>query len=94
MIEIIPIEKCPTWLSYPQQYLDLVKNKQDEFLPWYLVEMRHIILRREHLIELYKRDLFPFARKDCSDDVACWEKDQGEKVPIIHDYASSGWEQR
>lgn len=38
------------------------------------------------------RQLFPFAfRQDC-DDVACWAKDCGEKVFIVHDFASPGWE--
>lgn len=39
------------------------------------------------------RVLFPFAyRQDC-DDVACWEKGHGERVFIVHDFASPGWEQ-
>jgi hypothetical protein len=38
--------------------------------------------------------LVPFAKRDDSDDVACWEKGSLSKVMIIHDYASSGWEQR
>jgi hypothetical protein len=42
----------------------------------------------------YKRDLFPFARKDGTDDFACWEQWQLDKINIIHTFASRGWEQR
>ena len=95
MIEILPIIKCPVWLKYPQKYLDLVANEKEEFLPWYLTDVEDFFWRIDGLKKRYPlRNLFPFARKDCSDDVACWEKDQGEKIMIIHDYASSGWEQR
>lgn len=38
------------------------------------------------------RTLFPFAyRQDC-DDVACWEMGHGERVFIVHDFASPGFE--
>lgn len=29
---------------------------------------------------------------DGSDDIACWERNKNEKIIIIHDYASEGYE--
>jgi len=40
------------------------------------------------------RILIPFARRGDNDDVACFELNKGEEVQIIHDFASSGYEQR
>ncbi len=94
MIEIPPINLCPEWIKYPKLYIELSKGNIEDFLPWYLMRQEQIFIRSKYLRKLYKRELFPFARKDCSDDVACWEKGEEEKVLIIHDFASSGWEQR
>lgn len=39
------------------------------------------------------RRLYPFARRDVNDDVACFE-DDNSLVHIIHDFADIGWEQK
>lgn len=39
------------------------------------------------------RRLYPFARRDDNDDVACFE-DDNSLVHIIHDFADIGWEQK
>lgn len=45
------------------------------------------------LAERYpNRELFPFAYRQDNDDVACWANGMGEKVFIIHDFASFGYE--
>lgn len=95
MINILSIDLCPGWVKYPNYYKELISNGCDEFLPWYLTDDLDTQWRLEGVKKRYpKRDIFPFARKDCSDDVACWEKGEGDKVFIIHDFASPGWEQR
>ena len=40
------------------------------------------------------RRLYPFARRDDNDDVACFEDDDNSLGNIIHDFADIGWEQR
>ena len=40
------------------------------------------------------RQLIPFARRDDNDDIACFEVGYKDKVCIIHDFATSGYEQR
>ncbi len=95
MIEIITPTECPEWLVYPKLYLGLVDNGKDKFLPWFLVHRERALIRWAGLKKRYKsRCLFPFALKDCTDDIACWEKGQGDKVFIIHDYTDPGWEKR
>ena len=41
-----------------------------------------------------ERNLIPFARRGDCDDIACFEVGKGEQVYVIHDFASSGYEQR
>ena len=51
------------------------------------------MVKFQSLAERYpNRELFPFAYRQDNDDVASWSKDAGEKVFIIHDFASPGWE--
>ena len=95
IINILPIGSCPNWVNYPDGYTKLVTNGREEFLPWYLTDGEDTKWRLIGLKKRYPtRDIFPFARRDYTDDIACWEKGQGEKVFIIHDFASSGFEQR
>ncbi|MDE6657473.1 MAG: hypothetical protein K2J88_02685, partial [Oscillospiraceae bacterium] len=49
--------------------------------------------RRELLIRYSNRNLIPFARRSDCDNIACFEVGAGEKVFIIHDFSSSGFEQ-
>lgn len=95
MIEILAQSECPTWVKYPKQYLSLVREGNDEFLPWYLYDKKDMLIRWNGMKERYPaRTLFPFARTDDGDDVACWEKGKPGKVVIVHDFASPGWEER
>lgn len=89
------IKKFPMWIEIPNKYLDMLSQTQEECLPWYLLDSDDQNFRLTGLRSRYpNRVLFPFARHDYSDDVACWEKDKPGKVVIIHDFASAGWEDR
>jgi len=95
MIEVLNRNEKPEWLIYPQEYLDLIKNNKDGLLPWYLMNKEQILIRYRGLMTRYpKRELFPFARDDSSDDIACWERNKPEKVILIHDFASPGYENK
>jgi hypothetical protein len=85
----------PDWFSYPPSFLRIVEKQQlIYFDPWRILEGEELRKRYHGLKERYsERNLVPFAKRDDSDDIACWEKDKGDKVFIIHDYAESGWEQ-
>jgi hypothetical protein len=88
-------EEFPNWINIPEKYFELLTYDQDELLPWYLFDKDDLFFRYHGLQERYpNRVLFPFARHDCSDDVACWEKGKDGKVISIHDFATPGWENR
>jgi hypothetical protein len=83
------------WVQYPGSYLKLIKNNKHEFLPWHLIDEEYLIYTPKKLKKRYSsRNLFCFARKDYSDDIACWEKGFGKTVFIVHDFADPGWERR
>ena len=95
MISLIENNEKPAWLEYPAEYIDLIKSGKDEFLPWYLYDKDQLMIRYQGLQKRYPdRHLFPFARDDNSDDVACWEKDKPGKVVLIHDFVSPGYENK
>lgn len=94
-ITIIKNDEKPDWVEYPEAYIQLIKDVKDEFLPWYLMDEEQLIVRYHGLQKRYpRRNLFPFARQDLNDDVACWEKGKPGKVILIHDFASAGYEDK
>lgn len=95
MIKILKENEKPIWVEYPYAYLNLINNGNDEFLPWYLMDKEPLLIRYHGLQSRYPtRTLFPFARDDNSDDVACWEKEKPGKVVLLHDFASPGYENK
>lgn len=95
MIDIFEENEKPIWVHYPNEYIELINNDKDEFLPWYLMDKKQTLIRYSGLRKRYPtRNLFPFARDDNSDDVACWEENKPGMVIIIHDFASPGYENK
>lgn len=82
------------WIVFPEVYLKLKEKNEYDFLPWYILNDSQIEFWFKYLYSTYNRNLYPFARKDQTDDFACWEKNKGTQIQIIHTFASSGWEQR
>ena len=57
------------------------------------MEAERVVVHARGLAERYpSRELFPFAYRQDNDDVACWANGAGEKVFVIHDFASAGSE--
>jgi hypothetical protein len=98
MYELLVAELLPGWFEYPQNLLDLIEGDEIDFGPWQLLHGKWLNVRHSGLKERYPNlDLVPFARRLDDDDVACFdvsEKCSSPKVKIIHDFASSGWEER
>lgn len=81
--------------EYPEAYEKLLELKLFDFDVWYLIPEEQAQRRLLALQERYpSRKLIPFARRDDNDDIACFEVGKGNRVQIIHDFASSGFEQR
>ncbi len=80
--------------QYPRGYWKLKELNLTDFYFWYFIPENQLCNRINGLNDRYpKRKLIPFARRDDNDDIACFEIGKGEKVQIIHDYASQGYEQ-
>jgi hypothetical protein len=95
MNKILDQKECPEWVKYPDSYLSLISEGKDEFFPWFFFNKTETSKYLGGLRGRYPlRKLFAFAKRDDSDDIACWEADKPGKVVIVHDYASPGWEER
>ena len=86
-------EDLPAGFMYPPEFLFLVGNRLVFFPPWQLLFGEWVKVRFDGLKKRYpNRQLVPFARRFNSDDVACWEGSDKDTVVIVHDFASTGWE--
>ncbi len=80
--------------EYPKLFLKIVELNLTDLECWVFSDKDDVEWRINGLIKRYpNRKLVPFARRFDCDDIACFEIGKGEEVQIIHDFASSGWEQ-
>ncbi len=92
---ICELEKEIENFKFPQSYLKVIELNLIDYEYWYLMSKEQIISRKEGLDKRFpNRKLIPFARRDDNDDIACFEIGFNEKVFIVHDYASEGYERR
>jgi len=92
---IIELEKDLMDFNFPSSYLKVIELNLVDYEYWYLMDDKQIRTRKEGLNKRFpNRNLIPFARRDNNDDIACFEVGQGEKVFIVHDFASEGYERR
>lgn len=90
---IVPPHQRPAWLEYPRSFYRLIEQGLIHVTPWHIMEAERAVIHACGLAERYPgRALFPFAYRQNNDDVACWSNGSGEKVFVIHDFASPGWE--
>lgn len=80
---------------YPESFYKSIDLNLVHFDLWNIMYADEVEERIKGLKERYpNRKLIPFARRDDNDDIACFEVGKDEKVQIIHDFASEGYEQR
>lgn len=92
-MEIFDIQKLYKNYNYPKEFLKIVQLNLVDFDMWYLMSKDDVEIRIKGLRNRYpERKLIPFARRDDCDDIACFEIGKGDKVEIIHDFSSSGYE--
>ncbi len=90
---IAPQNQRPAWLEYRHSFCRLVEQGLIQLAPWHIMEAERAMDHARRLAERYpSRELFPFAYRQDNDDVSCWSSGEGEKVFVIHDFASPGWE--
>lgn len=96
MADLLTTEELPVGFWYPPSFARIVELGLTNLEPWHILEGAELRERRSGLKRRFpSRDLVPFARRQDTDDVACWEpEDRGGRVVVIHDFASPGWEDR
>lgn len=83
----------PSWLEYPRAYRRLIDQGLLHPVPWHLMEAGQALRQANGLALRYPaRELFPFAFRQDNDDVACWAHGHGERVFVVHDFATPGVE--
>ncbi|URZ86539.1 hypothetical protein [Floricoccus penangensis] len=81
--------------KYPNAYYKLIELGLTDFDIWFFMEEKQATGIFEGMKNRYPdRNLIPFAKRSDNDDTACFELETENKVQLIHDFASSGWEQR
>lgn len=92
---VIELENYFDGFTFPQSFIKVIELNLVDYEYWYLMSKEQILARREELLGRFpNRNLIPFARRDNNDDIACFEIGYGEKVFIVHDFASEGYERR
>jgi hypothetical protein len=95
MLDLLNAKELPTWFSYPEDFLELVRRGVVDIGPWQLLEGSWLRVRHDGLKKRFPaRSLVPFARRVDCDDVACWDESRPQKVCVVHDFAAPGWEGR
>jgi hypothetical protein len=95
MINKLPKEILEKGFEYPESFNKIIELKLLDFDFWYIMNEEQALRRLAGLRVRYpKRYLVPFARRDDNDDIACFDLEEPNKVQIIHDFASEGFEQR
>lgn len=91
---LLSISELPHGFVYPPQFVRVVELGLTELEPWHVLQGADLHDRLAGLGSRYPaRALVPFAERQDNDDVACWDQ-RGDRVFVIHDYASPGWESR
>lgn len=86
-------DERPAWVSYPRSFCRLVNQGLVSLTPWHILDRKRALERFHGLVKRYpERRLFPFAYRQDNDDLACWSDGAGEKVFIVHDFSSPGFE--
>lgn len=94
MADLLPKAELPDGFRYPPEIIRIIDLGLTNLEPWWIIQGDLLSDRASGLRQRYpNRRLVPFAVRQDNDDVACWDVDQGV-VAIIHDFASSGFEQR
>ena len=94
-MEYTDIVKLFPSFNYPQTFIQCVENGITDYGAWYLLTPEQVLGRINGLQKRFPlRQLIPFARRDDNDDLACFEIDKPDRVEIIHDFSSPGYEQR
>lgn len=94
-MKLLDDDMLPKGFNYPEPFLRILNLNLVNFDLWFIMNKEQMIITFEGLKKRYPdRVLIPFAKTGANDDIACFELNKEGGVQIIHDFASSGYEQR
>ena len=94
-VDLLFGNELPAGFVYPDQFGRIIDLGILDLEPWYMLQGDILREVNKGLRTRYpQRSLVPFARRQDNDDTACWDAAEPGRVVVIHDFASSGWEQR
>ena len=92
-MDLMTRELLPTGFECPREFLRIVELKLVHLEPWSILDREEVHERMVGLRTRYPgRVVVPFAARQDRDDMACWDLAAPDRVSIIHDHASPGWE--
>lgn len=92
---ILSNSELPSAFRYPDSFLKVIDMNLVDLKPWHIIDAENARLRLKGLRTRYpNRVLIPFAERYDNDDVACFTTEDESIVHVIHDFASSGYEER
>ena len=93
--ELLTDTEIPDGTSYPDAFRRLVDRGLTHLEPWWVFDASIARPIMSGLKERYpSASLLPFAKREDNDDVACFERGCSDRVVVIHDFSSAGWERR
>jgi hypothetical protein len=94
MADLLTTGDLPDGFMYPSQFVRVVELGLTNIEPWWIIDGERLRTLSAGLRRRYpERSLVPFAIRQDTQDVACWDMAMGN-VAIVHDRASPGWERR
>lgn len=96
MVDFFSVDELTHGFWYPSSFVRVVELGLTDLEPWHVLEGAQLRQRGQGLVQRYPaRTLVPFAIRQDNDDVACWDLARGgERIVVIHDFATPGWEGR
>lgn len=85
----------PAWLILPELYVRVVHNELFNFKPWWIVNDNDFVEKYNNGLKdrFPDKEFFMFAKRLDNDVIAVFSKEHGERVLLLNDFSSKGWEQ-
>lgn len=93
-IELIGPKDIEAGVLVPGGLLKVVEQNLVDLSPWHILPRDQALAHLEGLRARYKTAYVPFARRQDNDDLAVLLPNAPDRVVIVHDFASEGWELR
>ncbi len=84
-VYLIPVDKRPWWLYYPQGLIDLIEAGDLKFEPWEILPAKESMSISGFLRERLSWHLVPFAIQRQSAEFACFQRLRFGRITVVSD---------